>query len=81
LPDLIRQSMRQSRSLRFAALFDSWRVSMDHRVKPGGDAERVVTLRMMRPRWRRDLIRPRVVKRSGGGGPPEGRWRGLAAVR
>jgi hypothetical protein len=37
LPGLTRQSMRGFGSLRFAALFDSWRVSMDHRVKPGGD--------------------------------------------
>jgi hypothetical protein len=29
--------MRGFRSLRFAELFDSRRVSMDHRVKPGGD--------------------------------------------
>jgi hypothetical protein len=29
--------MRRFRSLRFAALFDSRHLSMDHRVKPGGD--------------------------------------------
>jgi hypothetical protein len=37
LPDLIRQSMQRAGLLRFTALFDSLRVRMDHRVKPGGD--------------------------------------------
>jgi hypothetical protein len=32
--------MRQVGSLRIAALFDSLRVSMDHRIKPGGDEQR-----------------------------------------
>jgi hypothetical protein len=37
LPGLTRQSMREGRSLGFTALFDSLDVSMDHRLKPGGD--------------------------------------------
>jgi hypothetical protein len=37
LPGLTRQSMRGFGSLRSVALFDSRPVSMDHRVKPGGD--------------------------------------------
>jgi hypothetical protein len=37
LPSLTRQSMRGSGLPRIAALFDSLRVSIDHRVKPGGD--------------------------------------------
>jgi hypothetical protein len=44
LPGLTRQSMRGFRSLSFAALFDSWRFSMDHRVKPGGDDGEVARL-------------------------------------
>jgi hypothetical protein len=37
LPGLTRQSMRGAHLLRLTVLFDSLHVSMDHRVKPGGD--------------------------------------------
>ena len=39
LPDLIRQSMRSEGLLRLPAPFDSLDVSVEHRVKPGGDDE------------------------------------------
>ena len=37
LPDLIRQSMRRRSFIGFADRFSEPHVSMDHRVKPGGD--------------------------------------------
>jgi hypothetical protein len=37
LPGLTRQSMGRAGLLRLTGLFDSLHVSMDHRVKPGGD--------------------------------------------
>jgi hypothetical protein len=39
LPGLTRQSMLIVISRRFTVLFDVRHVSMDHRVKPGGDEE------------------------------------------
>src|SRR5262249_33884071 len=49
LPGLTRQSMRGTRLLELTALFDSLGVSMDHRVKPGGDDGK---------RKRDELLRP-----------------------
>ena len=49
LPGLTRQSMLGAGSLRFAASFALLHVSMDHRVKPGGD-DRVG--RRTKTRWR-----------------------------
>jgi hypothetical protein len=39
LPGLTRQSMGSAGSQIFAVLFESFHVSMDHRVKPGGDGD------------------------------------------
>src|SRR5258708_38007857 len=38
LPDLIRQSMQRTRSLSLSVASHTPAVTMDHRVKPGGDA-------------------------------------------
>src|SRR5438128_1678664 len=46
-----------------------------------GLAREAGLLRRFAPRNDGYFIRPGAVKRSGGGGPPEGRWRGRAALR